>query len=188
MKINLEPIYSGLKKWRDERRITVESRKEKYLVNVMEKFGELAWCLNGLKSENDGARKIAERGIISALCDIVFFTINAWDDQKPGEKEKEKPKEISTDTASFDFLLANCAEFNSAYRVKDFENVLIACATLCDLHGFNFEVAMNETIKDASSRTGYYDEKDKQWILDESNEARAKWHTANYELARIKDE
>ena len=183
MTINLTEIYKGLKEWRDERRITAESRKERYLVNVMEKFGELAWCLNGLKSKNDGARKMAERGIIIALCDIAFFTINSWDDQKPGEKEK--PKEISTNAASFDSLLANCAEFNTAYRLKDFENVLVTCATLCDLHGFNFEIAMSEVIKEENSRTGCWDEKTQKWILDESDEAKDNWHRADYELARI---
>ena len=45
MTINLEKIYAGLKAWRGERRITAESQKAGYLVNVMEEFGELATAL-----------------------------------------------------------------------------------------------------------------------------------------------
>ena len=47
---------------------------------------------------------------------------------------------------------------------------------------------MLETIKEISSRTGSYDEATKKWIKDTSDEARAKWYSANYELARIKNE
>ena len=39
--------------------------------------------------------------------------------------------------------------------------------------------------KEISSRTGSYDENAKKWVKDESDEARAKWYQANYELARI---
>ena len=45
---------------------------------------------------------------------------------------------------------------------------------------------MDETIKEISSRTGVYDENAKKWVKDESDEAKAKWYQANYELARIK--
>ena len=56
---------------------------------------------------------------------------------------------------------------------------------MCEQYGFNFEIAMLETIKEISSRTGAYDENAKKWVKDESDEARAKWHKADYELARI---
>ena len=39
--------------------------------------------------------------------------------------------------------------------------------------------------KEISSRTGAYDENAKKWVKDESDEAKAKWYQANYELARI---
>ena len=47
---------------------------------------------------------------------------------------------------------------------------------------------MDETIKEISSRTGAYDENAKKWVKDESDEAKAKWYQADYELARIKNE
>ena len=39
--------------------------------------------------------------------------------------------------------------------------------------------------KEISSRTGAYDEKAKKWIKDTSDEAKAKWYQADYELTRI---
>ena len=39
--------------------------------------------------------------------------------------------------------------------------------------------------KEISSHTGAYDEVSKKWVKDESDEAKAKWYKANYELARI---
>ena len=45
MKIDLTEIYKGLTEWRAERKITAESQKKDYLVNVMREFGELAQAL-----------------------------------------------------------------------------------------------------------------------------------------------
>ena len=56
---------------------------------------------------------------------------------------------------------------------------------LCEHYGFNFELAMLETIKEISSRTGSYNETTKKWEKYTSDEAQAKWYSANYELARI---
>lgn len=55
-----------------------------------------------------------------------------------------------------------------------------------NFYGFNFEIAMLETIKEISSRTGSYDEASKKWIKDTSDEAKSKWYKADYEKARIK--
>lgn len=37
MKIDLTEIYAGLEAWRNERRLTTESQKDGYLVNIMER-------------------------------------------------------------------------------------------------------------------------------------------------------
>ena len=67
-----------------------------------------------------------------------------------------------------------------------FNIILVNCAYLCEHYGYNFEIAMLETIKEISSRTGAYDEKAKKWVKDTSEAAKAKWYQADYELARIK--
>lgn len=187
MEINLTEIYKGLDEWRAERGITAESQKEGYLVNVMEELGELATALRLLeksKSVNDSHElKCAEHFIIDALCDISVFTINAGADI-PCEN---KPTRLELESClSFHNLLRKIADYQRLFNGITLCYVLRVCASLCHQYGFNFEIAMLETIKEISSRTGAYDENAKKWVKDESDEAMAKGYSANYELARVK--
>lgn len=196
MKINLEQIYARLKAWRHERGITAESQKEGYLVNVMEELGELATALREYERFSKPSypypknKKYAEHGIIDALCDICVFTINAGTDVNCNEKiEIINTSQTTRCNSSLSFLLSECGNFEYYGKLSSyvcFNQILLSCAKLCELYGFNFELAMLETIKEISSRTGAYDENAKKWIKDTSDEAKAKWYQANYELARIK--
>lgn len=206
MKINLKQIYKGLDEWRAERKITAESQREGYLRNIMEELGELAVGLRDYDSWSKCSnlrfcqihKEMAEREIVDALCDIAVFTINAGADIPSAKKD------LKTHTgqlkASFAMLIEACAIFaqDKEYSTVDyiaeikafeyhifFNDILHICACLAYDYGFNFEIAMLETIKEISSRTGTYDENAKKWIKDTSDEAKAKWYQANYELARI---
>ena len=182
MKINLEQIFKELKAWRDERKITAESQKEGYIINIMEELGELAAALRDYEkfSARDYPyptdKQIAEHEIIDALCDIAIFTINAGADIR----DEYKPLSIDTTNTFSDF---NCLLLYTS--TFDFKKILLNCAVLCEHYGFNFEIAMLETIKEISSRTGAYDENAKKWVKDTSDEAKAKWYQADYEKARI---
>lgn len=187
MEIKLTEIYKGLDGWRAERGITAESQKAGYLVNVMEEFGELSTALRLLeksKSVNDSHElKCAEHFIIDALCDISVFTINAGADI-PCEN---KPTRLELEPClSLDNLLREIADHQRRFNSITLYYVLRACASLCHQYGFDFQIAMDETIKEISSRTGAYDEKAKKWVKDTSEAAKSKWYQANYELARIK--
>ena len=187
MKINLKQIYKGLDEWRAERKITAESQKAGYLMNVMEEFGELSQALRGLQFEN--VRKTAEHEIIDALCDIAIFTINAGEHIPCGLKRTEI--EFKKYSFKADYILKQmvekCARFSYFEwgETSAFNIILINCAYLCEHYGFDFQIAMDETIKEISSRIGAYDENAKKWVKDESDEARAKWYKADYEKARI---
>ena len=191
MKINLNEIYAQLKAWRHERGITAESQKQGYIVNVMEELGELATALREYERFSKPSypypknKKYAEHGIIDALCDIAIFTINAGADipceNKPTRLELEPCLGLNN-------LLREIADHQRRFNGITLCYVLGVCASLCHQYGFNFEIAMDETIKEISSRTGSYDEVSKKWIKDESDEAKAKWYSANYELARLKNE
>lgn len=195
MKIDLTEIYKGLDEWRAERGITAESQKEGYLVNVMEEFGELASALRDYEkfSATDWPyptdKQEAEHEIIDALCDIAIFTINAGVDIGEVKRTEIELKKSSLDA---DYILKQMVErcaFLSYFEwreAKSFNIILANCAYLCEYYGFNFQIAMDETIKEISSRTGSYDEVSKKWVKDESWEAQTKWYKANYELARIK--
>ncbi|MDY6187987.1 MAG: hypothetical protein SPH77_04060 [Campylobacter sp.] len=183
MTINMAQIYAQLEAWRDERKITAESQKDGYLINVMEEFGELSAALRDYERFSKPSypypknKKYAEHGIIDALCDIAVFTINA------GADIRDEYKPLSIDTTNT-FSDLNCLLLYTS--TFDFKKILLNCAVLCEKYGFNFQIAMLETIKEISSRTGYYNEATKKWEKDMSDEAQAKWYKANYELARIK--
>ena len=200
MTINLEKIYAGLKAWRHERGITAESQKEGYLVNVMEELGELASALRDYEKFSktnlaynlpddlayyDTVKKVAEHEIIDALCDISVFTINAGADIPCENKISGIENNIFQTYKTYETLLNACGGYSIGFNAYAFNGVLRTCAVLCYKLGFNFQKAMDETIKEISSRTGAYDENAKKWVKDESDEARAKWHKADYEKARI---
>ena len=195
MTINLNEIYAQLKAWRHERGITAESQKEGYIVNVMEEFGELATALREYERFSKPSypypknKKYAEHGIIDALCDIAVFTINVGADINCNEKlESINTTQTTLCNSSLSFLLSECGNFDFYGKLSSyvcFNQILLSCAKLCEQYGFNFEIAMLETIKEISSRTGAYDENAKKWVKDESDEAKAKWYQADYELARI---
>ena len=195
MTINLEKIYAGLKAWRHERGITAESQREGYLVNIMEELGELATALREYERFSKPSypypknKKYAEHGIIDALCDISVFTINAGADVNCNEKiEIINTSQTTRCNSSLSFLLSECGNFVYYGKFSSyvcFNQILLSCAKLCEQYGFNFQIAMLETIKEISSRTGAYDENAKKWVKDESDEAKAKWYQADYELARI---
>lgn len=188
MTINMAQIYAQLEAWREERKITAESQKEGYIINIMEELGELSQALRGLEFEN--IRKTAQCGIIDALCDIAIFTINAGANISSPVKCIEI--ELEKCSLNADYILKkmveNCAVFSYFQwgEVTCFNSILANCAYVCEQYGFNFEIAMLETIKEISSCTGTYNEATKKWEKDMSDEARAKWYSANYELARIK--
>ena len=197
MKINLNEIYAKLEAWRDERGITAESQKGSYLVNIMEELGELASALRDYEkfSKHDCPyceidKQKAEHGIIDALCDIAVLTINAGVHIPCGLKRTEI--EFKKYSFKADYILKQmvekCAEFSyfDWVNAPSFNIILVNCAYLCEHYGFNFEIAMNETIKEISSRTGSYNEATKKWEKDLSDEAKAKWYKADYEKARIK--
>lgn len=197
MKINLNEIYKGLDEWRNERKLTAESQRQGYIRNVMEELGELAAGLRNYDSWSkcDDLRfcqihkEMAEREIVDALCDIAIFTINAGEHIPCEFKRTEMEWKKSSLNADYILkqLVEKCALFSYFEWVEPstFNIILINCAYLCEHYGYNFELAMLETIKEISSRTGAYDEKAKKWIKDTSDEAKAKWYSANYELARI---
>ena len=201
MKINLTEIYKGLAEWRAERGITAESQKAGYIINIMEELGELASALRDYEKFSkvdlaynlpddlayyDTAKKVAEHEIIDAICDISVFTINAGTDIPCENKISGIENNIFQTYRTYETLLNACGGYSIGFNAYAFNGVLRTCAVLCYKLGFNFQIAMDETIKEISSRTGAYDEKAKKWVKDESDEAKAKRYKADYEKARIK--
>lgn len=203
-------MTAGLEAWRDERRLTAESQKGGYLINIMEELGELAQALRDYEKYTNYFKdcvepfgyegkatnyqiKQAEHEIIDALCDIAVFTINAGADVPCDLKRTSLEAHGNTQlNESLAELMKACAifsaNFSSNWNAADFNIILDLCSKMSLYYGFNFEIAMLETIKEINSRTGAYDESAKKWVKDTSEQAKAKWYKANYEKARMKNE
>ena len=184
MIIYLDKIYSDLELWRVENKITAESQKEGYIINIMEEFGEMSKAIRDYAkfSQPDchyskEYKQVCEHEIIDAICDISVLTINA------GADIRDEYKPLSIDTTNT-FSDLNCLLLYTS--TFDFKKILLNCAVLCENYGYNFEIAMLETIKEISSRIGSYDEASKKWVKDTSYEAQTKWYKTDYEKARIK--
>ena len=159
------------------------------MFDIKSTLGEMVIFEGTTKGELEISLEKVEHEIIDALCNISVFTINAGADVNCNEKiEIINTSQTTRCNSSLSFLLSECGNFVYYGKFSSyvcFNQILLSCAKLCEQYGFNFEIAMLETIKEISSRTGAYDENAKKWVKDTSPEAKAKWYQANYELARI---
>ena len=177
MKIDLTETHKRLEVIRAERKITAEEQKKTFIIDVMEKFGELASAIKDYDkfSQPDYPyptdTQEAELEIVKAVCDIAVLTLNV------GAEvffSKRVPL-IDTSTISqnvnwLSLLISDCADFECYEDYNSyvhFYNILMDCAKLCEQYGFNFQLAMEETVKEISSHTGSYDEDTKKWERDD---------------------
>ena len=159
------------------------------MFDIKSTLGEMTIFEGTTKGELEISLEKVEHEIIDALCNISVFTINVGADINCNEKlESINTTQTTLCNSSLSFLLSECGNFDYYGKLSSyvcFNQILLSCAKLCEQYGYNFEIAMLETIKEISSRTGAYDENAKKWVKDESDEARAKWYKADYEKARI---
>ena len=166
----MKEIAKKLTQWMDERSLDINGQRKGFVSNIQEEMVEY------FSAKDDNQR-------IDALCDITVFCVNAM---KAYDKEHIKEPESVANIISSVTLGKQLDQITQNKFSKDsLENMIDICYTLATEMGYDFKKAMDETIKEISSRTGSYDEKAKKWIKDESYEAKAKWYRANYELARI---
>lgn len=178
MKINLSEIYERLKVLRDERGITEESQKQDYLINMMEGLGKFSQALRDYKilSKHDRPycetdKQKAEHEIIYTLCSISIFIVNTEFTINSGLINKissfDTNKYEPSDFTDLHALLYYISQYPIEWEYIYCKEILELIAKILEVdYGFNFEIAMLETIKQISSNTG-------------------KEYKANYEKARI---
>ena len=198
MKIDLTEVHKRLEAIRAERKITVDSQKKDYIVNVMKKLGELASAIKDHEkySQPDYPYPTdiqeAEQEIVKAICDIAILTLNVGAEVFFSKRVPLiDTSAVSQNVNWLSLLISDCADFECYEDYNSyvhFYNILMVCAKLCEQYGFNFQLAMEETVKEISSHTGLLDEDTKKWERDDSKEAQTTWYHADYELARIEKE
>lgn len=137
-------ISQALTKWREDRHLTTDMQVLGYIPNMLEELTELY-----------RAKDTDER--IDALCDMLVFTLNAFPYiryTKPILNKLNAPiEEIILDA------------LNSYARDKSLPIWLLGvCIDAIEELGYNPYLSMLETIKEISSRSGYYDDTAKKFI------------------------
>ena len=166
----MKEIAKKLTQWMDERSLDINGQRKGFVPNIQEEMTEY------FTAKDDSQR-------IDALCDITVFCVNAM---KAYDKEHIKEPETVTNIISSVTLGKQLDQITQNKFSKDsLENMIDICYTLSKSIGYDFKMAMDETIKEISSRTGAYDETAKKWVKDTSEEAKAKWYKANYNLAKV---
>ena len=166
----MKEIAKKLTQWMDERSLDINGQRKGFVSNIQEEMTEY------FTAKDDNQR-------IDALCDITVFCVNAM---KAYDKEPIKEPETVTNIISSVTLGKQLDQITQNKFSKDsLENMIDICYTLATEMGYDFKKAMDETIKEISSRTGAFDESLNKWVKDSSDEAKAKWYTANYDLTRL---
>lgn len=137
-------LSQALTKWREERHLTTNMQLLGYIPNMLEELTEL------YRAKDDYER-------VDALCDMLVFTFNTYPNisyTKPVLNKINAPIEEQILDA-----------INSYARDKSMPIWLFGiCVDGIIELGYDPYLAMQETIKEISSRTGYYDDTAKKFI------------------------
>ena len=166
----MKEIAKKLTQWMDERSLDINGQRKGFVSNIQEEI------LEYFTAKDNNQR-------IDALCDITVFCVNAM---KKYQKESIKEPESIANVIPSVTLGKQLDQITQNKFSKDsLESMIDICYTLATEMGYDFKKAMDETIKEISSRTGSFAENLNKWIKDTSDEARKKWYKADYEKARL---
>lgn len=162
--ILVKELETKLSIWRAERHLDCEKQKKGLLPNILEELTEYT------RSKSDYER-------IDALCDICVFLFNA--SEKPKQKSSFSEKQLKDLDIDLNFVKYVITSFESRDYCIDL------CFYMMERLGFDSYKCMLETLKEISSRTGYFDETINKFVKDRSPEATAKWYEADYSKCRL---
>lgn len=138
---------------------------------------------------------------IDALCDIMVFSGNLLESKdfeiEITEQEIEQIKnQIEKDIIPIMSDPLGCLlDYTSIFAQKSFDvprlktclvaEVYVICNYLAKEKGYNFNLAMQEVLKQINSRTGAWNEDLKKWVKDTSPEAKSKEYQANFYRCKL---
>lgn len=169
----IQEIYDRLKVWREKNGITVESQQDGYLANIMLEIGEVG---AELQANNDA-------GVMAELCDCLIIAMNCYG----GNRSKLKDLEFYNYYAKFDLKWTfhktiNWLSVFGGYRFinSDLNTLTSYIKEIIKNLGFDFNKAMDETLKKIESREGYWDKDKNKWIKTATH------YKPDYESCRLK--
>lgn len=130
------------------------------------------YCIYCYESEDD------------TMEESILEKINKWaEERKLFNNEFNLNKQTSFLTEEITELLrAN----SDSERVDAFCDIIVFATNAIKHLGYNPDIAMEETLKEISSRTGEFNSVSGKWEKYTDDKAKSLWYQANYDLAKIK--
>lgn len=166
----MEQISNNLSQWREDRNITKDMQRDNFLTLIQEELKEYY-----------EAKNVEEK--IDALCDMAVITINSSRTDSLYPLAHLYPREITNPNTELGIQIDKV--ISSDFDDTETLNLLALLANLVEGLGYDFILAMHETVKEIASRRGAWSEEKGKWIKDTSEEAKKMWYKANYKKCRI---
>ena len=165
--LELKDIQTRLSVWKTERHLTTKQQRDGLVSNLLEELTEYSRA-NSVEKQVD------------SHCDMLVFIINAFDNISNYERHINSEEYEGSESAQWLAidLLNNLTENRIHFCVR------LLCEQI-KYFGYNPYKCMLETIKEISSRIGYFDETINKFVKDKSPEAQAKRYKADYSLCRM---
>lgn len=138
---------------------------------------------------------------IDALCDIMVFSGNLLEPKDFEAEITEQEIEQIKSQIEKDIIplmsdpLACLLDYTSLFAQKSFDvprlktclvtEVYAICNYLATKKGYDFNLAMQEVLKQINSRQGVWNDALKKWVKDTSDEAREKEYQADFDKCKL---
>lgn len=185
LRSSLSDIAVKLYLWRGDRRLTSSSQILGFKKNMLEEIEEYR-------------QATTEEEKLDALADICVIAINC----NPSWSKLFEEEEWVTYVKEFSFIeqfYKECCEtieesidiFNISLNTMPYDatnmylaSIVYTACNIIESMGYDCIKVLEEVVKEISSRTGSYSVDKKKWIKDTTEEAKAKWYKANFELCK----
>ena len=175
--LTIKGIFESLDVWREERGL------QRTVGNIAANIGEE--IVEYLRAENDEQR-------VDALCDMFVFSVNAICAMDKFEYASleinlciSNPSIVTfTYMGEIIFCFSRIAEFGYTRHVELLIRIVVCAKAQLEQLGYNFLIAMDETLKEIHSRTGAMNEVTGKWEKFKTEEAKALWYKADYSKAK----
>lgn len=171
----IEDILLSLENWREERGL------QRTVGNIAANIGEE--IVEYLRAENDEQR-------VDALCDMFVFSVNAV--HAIGSTSKRGMIiQVSDNSPFHDTYLPNIVEcFSDIVSCETWNSYRLLCLVQYSKYqiqylGYDFLIAMDETLKEIHSRKGAWNDETQKWEKFKTEEAMVLWYKADYSKAKV---
>ena len=174
--LTIKGIFESLDVWREERGL------QRTVGNIAANIGEE--IVEYLRAENDEQR-------VDALCDMFVFSVNGL--RAMGRVSNYAIKisleiDLILKINSFPIISHAFSKLIDSYRFNQrsaLNNIVKYSKYQIQYLGYDFLIAMDETLKEIHSRKGAWNDELQKWEKFKTPEAMALWYKADYNKAKV---